>query len=224
MSDGEAFGTMNGSGLHTSIGPFLAIEGPIGVGKTTLARLIQARWQTKLVLEQFEENPFLPLFYADPVRYAWPTQLHFLTSRFDQWTELHRDQTMLVSDYLFDKDRVFAGLNLDTTGLRRYLKVFEALKGKITPPSSIILLRADVPILMKRIAERGRSYEQQIQPGYLHELASEYQHFFAAIPMLRCCTWIPTNAILSRMRTIARRRYNSSAQPLHYRNLPLRSA
>src|SRR5215216_3206343 len=93
-------------------GVFLAIEGPIGVGKTTLARLLQETWQAELVLEHFDDNPFLPLFYADRERYAWQTQLHFLIDRFDQWTELRPTASVCVSDYLFDKDRVFAELNL----------------------------------------------------------------------------------------------------------------
>src|SRR5262245_41971834 len=99
--------------IAATAGVFLAVEGPIGVGKTTLARLLQKTWQAELVLEQFDENPFLPLFYADRQRYAWQTQLHFLIDRFDQWTELRPTATLRVSDYLFDKDHVFAELNLD---------------------------------------------------------------------------------------------------------------
>jgi deoxyadenosine/deoxycytidine kinase len=113
------------------VGVFLAIEGPIGAGKTTLARLLHESWQAELVLEHFDENPFLPLFYADRQRYAWQTQLHFLIDRFDQWTELRPTPALRVSDYLFDKDRVFAELNLDGVALRRYLKVFHALRGQL---------------------------------------------------------------------------------------------
>ena len=109
-----------GSDVAAAAGVFLAIEGPIGVGKTTLARLLQETWQAELVLEQFDENPFLPLFYADRQRYAWQTQLHFLIDRFDQWSELQPTASLRVSDYLFDKDRVFAELNLDDVALRRY--------------------------------------------------------------------------------------------------------
>lgn len=176
---------------QTQLTPFLAIEGPIGVGKTTLAQLIQTQWRADLVLEQFEENPFLALFYADPPRYAWSAQLHFLASRFDQWTELRRDGPMLVSDYLFDKDCIFARLNLHGAELRRYLKVFAALRGAITPPSGVIVLHANADVLLERIARRGRSYEQHIQPSYLEALASGYERFFQTYtdaPVLRLDT------------------------------------
>src|SRR6266536_6134334 len=109
-------------------GVFLAIEGPIGVGKTTLARLLHQTWQAELVLEQCDSNPFLPLFYTDRQRYAWQPQLHILIDRFDQCTVLRSPPILRVSDYLFDKDRLFAELSLDEVALRRYLKVFHALR------------------------------------------------------------------------------------------------
>ena len=119
-------------------GVFLAIEGPIGVGKTTLARLLQQTWQAELALEQFEENPFLPLFYTDRQRYAWQTQLHFLIDRFDQWSELQPTASLRVSDYLFDKDRLFAELHLDDVALRRFLKIFHALRSQLHQPNGVI--------------------------------------------------------------------------------------
>src|SRR3954470_8457909 len=152
-------------------GVFLAIEGPIGVGKTTLARLLHTTWQAELVLEHFDDNPFLPLFYADRQRYAWQTQLHFLIDRFDQWTEHRPTPTLRVSDYLFDKDRVFAELNLDGVALRRYLKVFHALRSQLLRPTGVIYLHADVDILLARIAARARAYEQQIERTYIRALA-----------------------------------------------------
>jgi deoxyadenosine/deoxycytidine kinase len=172
----------------STAGIFLAIEGPIGVGKTTLARLLQETWQAELALEQFEENPFLPLFYTDRQRYAWQTQLHFLIDRFDQWSELQPTASLRVSDYLFDKDRLFAELNLDDVALRRYLKVFHALRSQLRQPTGVIYLHADVEILLARIAARGRSYEQQIEPTYMRALADAYERFFAAYddaPVLR---------------------------------------
>jgi len=172
----------------TTAGVFLAIEGPIGVGKTTLAHLLRQTWPAELVLEHFDENPFLPLFYTDRLRYAWQTQLHFLIDRFDQWTELHSAPILRVSDYLFDKDRLFAELNLDDVALRRYLKVFHALRSQLRQPTGVIYLHADVEILLARIAARGRSYEQQIEPTYMRALADAYERFFAAYddaPVLR---------------------------------------
>jgi deoxyguanosine kinase len=117
------------------------------------------------VLEHFDENPFLPLFYADRQRYAWQTQLHFLIDRFDQWTELGPTRTLRVSEELFDKDRVFAELNLDGVALRRYLKVFHALRGQLRQPTGVIYLHADVDVLLARIAARARAYEQQCWGG-----------------------------------------------------------
>ena len=169
-------------------GVFLAIEGPIGVGKTTLARLLHQTWQAELVLEHFDENPFLPLFYTDRQRYAWQTQLHFLIDRFDQWTELRSTPPLRVSDYLFDKDRLFAELNLDDVALHRYLKVFHALRSQLQQPTGVIYLHADVEILLARIAARARTYEQQIERTYLRALADAYERFFATYndaPVLR---------------------------------------
>jgi len=168
-------------------GVLLAIEGPIGVGKTTLARLLQQTWQAELVLEHFDDNPFLPLFYTDRQRFAWQTQLHFLIDRFDQWTELQRIPTLCVSDYLFDKDRVFAELNLDGVALRRYLKVFHALRSQLRQPTGVIYLHADVDVLLARIAARARDYEQQIERTYIRALADAYERLFATyddVPVL----------------------------------------
>ncbi len=181
----------DGTPQHTAAtaGVFLAVEGPIGVGKTTLARLLQETLQAELVLEQFDENPFLPLFYADRRRYAWQTQLHFLIDRFDQWTELRPTPTLRVSDYLFDKDRVFAELNLDNVALRRYLKVFHALRSQLYQPTGVIFLYADVDVLLERIAMRARSYEQQMDPTYLYALAGAYEGFFATYTEAPVLAW-----------------------------------
>lgn len=161
---------------------FLAIEGPIGVGKTTLARLLHAQWPSDLVLERFAENPFLALFYQDPEQYALPTQLHFLLDRFDQLTEAPRTQALLISDYLFAKDRLFAELNLPGPALRRYRKVYDLLAPALPQPDAIVALQADEATLLERIARRGRSYEQQIAPAYLRRLAHAYAAWFADAP------------------------------------------
>jgi deoxyguanosine kinase len=170
---------------------FLAIEGPIGAGKTTLAHLVHQTWRTDLLLEHFDANPFLPLFYADRQRYAWPTQLHFLVDRFDQMTELPLTSQVLVSDYLFDKDRLFAELTLDDPMLHRYRKVFAALRGAVPQPTGVIFLQADVDVLMTRIAARARPYEQGMERAYLSLLRQAYEDFFASYteaPVLRIDT------------------------------------
>ena len=177
------------SAAPATAGGFLAIEGPIGVGKTTLARLLHKTWQPDLVLEQFDENPFLPLFYADRQRYAWPTQLHFLIDRFDQLSELPPNSGLRVSDYLFDKDRIFAELNLDAVSFRRYLKVFYALRSQLRQPTGVIFLHADIDVLLARIAARARSYEQQIEQTYLSALATAYERFFATYDDAPVLAW-----------------------------------
>jgi deoxyguanosine kinase len=163
---------------QASAGFFLAIEGPIGVGKTTLAQLLHARWPSDLLLERFDDNPFLALFYADPERYALPTQLHFLLDRFDQLTETPRTQGLLISDYVFAKDRLFAELNLSPAALRRYRKVYDLLAPAVPQPDAVVFLHADETTLLDRIARRGRSYEQQLAPAYLRRLAEAYHGFF----------------------------------------------
>jgi deoxyguanosine kinase len=186
MSEPNQADGSNRAALATA-GVFLAIEGPIGVGKTTLARLLHETWQAELVLEHFDENPFLALFYTDRQRYAWPTQLHFLIDRFDQWTELRPTSTLRVSDYLFDKDRIFAELTLDDVALRRYLKVFHALRSQLRHPTGVIYLHATVEVLLARIAARARAYEQQIERTYISALADAYARFFASygdVPVL----------------------------------------
>jgi deoxyguanosine kinase len=169
-------------------GPFIAVEGPIGVGKTTLARLLHRAWGGALLLEQFDENPFLPLFYADRERYAWPTQLHFLTARFDQLTDAPVSTELLVSDYLFEKDLVFAQINLGEPDRRRHRKLFDALSRAVPQPTGAIFLQADLATLLGRIAARARPYERQIDPAYLDALRAAYDTFFAGYdgaPLLR---------------------------------------
>ncbi|HWQ15759.1 MAG TPA: deoxynucleoside kinase [Roseiflexaceae bacterium] len=168
--------------------PILAVEGPIGAGKTTLARIIAAAWGADLAMEQFEENPFLPLFYTDPPRYAWQTQLHFLASRFDQLTDLPQTGGLLVCDYMFDKDRIFAELTLDGPALRRYRKLFAALRPAVPPVAGVVYLRAEVATLQARIAARARPYEQGMDAAYLAALCRAYEAFFAGYadaPVLR---------------------------------------
>ncbi|NJD60711.1 MAG: deoxynucleoside kinase [Anaerolineales bacterium] len=161
---------------------YLAIEGVIGVGKTTLARLLQPAFQSALVLEVFEENPFLSDFYSDRQRYAFQTQIFFLLSRYYQQRrsvpEIIRRGESLITDYTFTKDALFARINLAGDELDMYYRVHDALAEKIPLPNLIIYLRADLEVLMQRIASRDRPYERNIERGYIEELCSAYDAFF----------------------------------------------
>jgi deoxyguanosine kinase len=163
---------------------YVAIEGVIGVGKTTLARMLQPAFRASLLLEIFEENPFLSDFYADRERYAFQTQIFFLLSRYHQQRRsvpdvLERDEN-LIADYTFDKDGLFASINLHGDELEMYYRVHEALAEKIPPPDLIVYLRASTEILMRRIALRDRSYERNMERAYIDELNGAYELYFGA--------------------------------------------
>lgn len=161
---------------------YLAIEGVIGVGKTTLARLLQPAFEASLMLEIFEENPFLSDFYSDRARYAFQTQIFFLLSRYQQQRHgvqsLLTSESALISDYTFEKDSLFARVNLAGDELEMYYRVHEALGEKITLPDLILYLRASTEVLMQRIARRDRPYERQMEWGYIDTLNREYDRFF----------------------------------------------
>ncbi len=160
---------------------FIAIEGVIGAGKTTLANLLAERNGAQVVLEQFEENPFLPKFYEDRKRYAFQTQLAFLASRFKQQQKMTtRDlfDQFVVSDYIFEKDRIFARLNLDDDELALYDNIFGIMTGISAKPDLVIYLQSTVDRLLNNIEKRGRDYEKHITPDYLQELSDAYNQFF----------------------------------------------
>lgn len=162
---------------------YVAIEGVIGVGKTTLARLLQPAFQAGLLLEVFEENPFLSDFYSDRQRYAFQTQIFFLLSRYHQQrhtvAELLKEHLYLFADYTFEKDSLFAGINLRGDELDMYYRVHEALAEKIVAPDLVVYLRADTDVLMQRIAARDRTYERNMERGYIDDLNRAYDAFFA---------------------------------------------
>jgi deoxyguanosine kinase len=161
---------------------YIAIEGVIGVGKTTLARLLQPAFEADLLLEVFEENPFLSDFYTDRERYAFQTQIFFLLSRYHQQRravpKILEGGDDLIADYTFEKDALFALINLDGDELEMYHRVHEALAEKIPLPD-LVYLRASTDELMKRIALRDRPYERNMEVGYIDELNHAYDDFFA---------------------------------------------
>ncbi len=173
---------------------YVAIEGVIGVGKTTLARLLQPELGAQLVLEVFEENPFLSKFYQDRARYAFQTQIFFLLSRYHQQRSLRMAIRPLISDYIFAKDGIFARLNLAGDELAMYGRVHDALAEQIENPDLVVFLRADTDVLMRRIAMRDRPYERNMDPDYIDGLRRAYEAFFAtyqAAPVLA----LDTNAL-----------------------------
>ena len=161
---------------------YFSIEGVIGAGKTSLARLLQPAFQAQLLLEVFEENPFLSDFYTDRARYAFQTQIFFLLSRYHQQRE-NVDQILsegqaLIGDYTFEKDALFARINLSGDELETYNRVHAALAEKITKPDLIVYLRANTGTLMQRVALRDRPYERQIEESYMDQLNKAYDDYF----------------------------------------------
>ncbi len=170
--------------------PYIAIEGVIGVGKTTLARLLQSRFKGSTILEAFDENPFLSDFYGDRARYAFQTQLFFLLSRYRQQQAavqyLHHGA--LLSDYFFAKDQLFAHLNITSEDeLAMYDRLYDTLSERVETPDLVIYLRAEMDTLMARIAMRDRTYERQMERAYIAALRQAYETLFAnytATPLL----------------------------------------
>ncbi len=161
---------------------YLAIEGAIGVGKTSLARLLKPAFEADLLLEIFEENPFLSDFYADRERYAFQTQIFFLLSRYHQQRrtvpEILAGGVDLIADYTFEKDALFAWINLQGDELDMYHKVHDALAEKIAPPDLVVYLQADTDVLMERIAMRDRPYERSMERSYIEQVNQAYEQFF----------------------------------------------
>jgi len=162
---------------------YIAIEGVIGVGKTTLARMLAPLFEADLLLEVFEENPFLSDFYSDRARYAFQTQIFFLLSRYHQQrrgvTDIVESGRSLLSDYTFAKDSLFARINLQGDELEMYKRVHEALAEKIPMPNLLVYLRASTDVLMQRIALRDRTYERNMERNYINDLNRAYEDFFS---------------------------------------------
>jgi len=160
---------------------FVAVEGPIGVGKTTLAKKLSDSFQADLILEKAEENPFLEKFYNDPKSVALPTQLYFLFQRMKQLEELRQSDMFSpcrIADYLMDKDRLFARVTLDDDELHLYEQVYTNLTIDAPIPDLVVYLQAPVEILRERIRSRNRESEKPISDEYLQQISDAYTHYF----------------------------------------------
>jgi len=160
---------------------FLVIEGVIGAGKTSLARIMSDKLSARLVLEKFEENPFLEDFYRDPERYAFQTQLYFLLSRYRQQMDLKQIDlfaNLLLSDYMFAKDKLFATLNLNEKEMSLYSLIAQHLEKELPKPDLVVYLQASTDHLMSNIKKRGRSYEKSMSRDYIDSLNQIYNEYF----------------------------------------------
>jgi len=160
---------------------YIAIEGPIGVGKSSLAALLAEELGGRTLTEVVEANPFLSTFYADIKKYAFQTQLFFLLSRYQQQKEVFQQDlfsSTVVADYLFAKDRIFAYLNLDENELQLYEQVYRLLDTRIPKPDLVVYLQASTDVLLERIAKRNKDYEKSIKEDYLVRLIEAYNRYF----------------------------------------------
>jgi len=160
---------------------YVAIEGVIGVGKTTLAKLLATKWGAHLKLEIVEENPFLADFYQNMRGHAFQTQLFFLLSRHRQQSDLKQYDLFMervVSDYIFAKDRIFANITLDDNELGLYKRLADLLEREVPKPDIVVYLQASVDVLMGRIRRRGRDFERDMSREYIDTLNEAYNHFF----------------------------------------------
>jgi len=171
-------------------GRYIAVEGPIGVGKTALARRLATEFGSRLLLEQVEENPFLRKFYEEPGRHAFQTQLFFLLERYRQQHELGQLDLFTqgtVADYLFAKDGIFASLTLGSDEYHLYQQIFQMLDQRLPRPDLVIYLEARPEVLLRRLRKRDRDFERGISPEYLERLTEafrEYFHRYTEAPLL----------------------------------------
>jgi deoxyadenosine/deoxycytidine kinase len=160
---------------------YIVVEGPIGVGKTSLAKILAAEFQARCIFEKVEDNPFLAKFYEDRETHAFQNQLFFLLSRYQQQRELIQQELFnqnTVSDYLFAKDKIFATLTLSSEELNLYQQIYQLLDTRVPKPDLVVYLQARPEVLYKRIKKRDKSYERNLTPEYLEEVAQSYNQFF----------------------------------------------
>jgi deoxyadenosine/deoxycytidine kinase len=161
---------------------YIAIEGVIGAGKTSVATLLSNRLNARLILENFEENPYLEKFYEKPSEYAFRTQIFFLIERYTQLQQLNQKElfdSYVISDYLFEKDKIFAYMNLSDDELKLYEQIVQSLDRNVVPPDLVIYLQSSVSRLMKNILNRNRDIEKNLTEKYIENLNDAYNYFFS---------------------------------------------
>ncbi len=160
---------------------YIVIDGPIGVGKTSLATLLAPELNARLIFERAEENPFLSDFYREPARFRFQTQIFFLMSRFSQQEEFQQHDLfnqVTISDYLFAKDRIFAYLNLNDDELALYEQIYRMIEPKVVRPDLVIYLQADTETILRRIKQRARPFEKNVDRDYIEAVNEAYSHYF----------------------------------------------
>jgi deoxyguanosine kinase len=171
---------MNQNAVHRHA-RYIVIDGPIGVGKTSLATLLAPELNARLIFERAEENPFLTDFYHDPARFRFQTQIFFLMSRFAQQEEFSQHDLfnqITISDYLFAKDRIFAYLNLNDHELSLYEQIYKMIEPKVVRPDLVIFLQADTETILRRIKQRARPFEKDVSRDYIDAVNEAYSHYF----------------------------------------------
>ena len=160
---------------------FIAVEGAIGAGKTSLVKLLEQQYGARVILEENDSNPFIEKFYEDQETYSFQTQIFFLLSRYNQYMELaQRDlfNSVVVIDYLFQRDKIFAQLNLEDHEYHLYEQIYNLISSKAPKPDLVIFLQASTEVLLERVSKRGREYESFIDPDYLDSVNKAFNNFF----------------------------------------------
>ena len=160
---------------------FIAVEGAIGAGKTSLVNLLEQQYGARVILEENDSNPFIAKFYEDQETYSFQTQIFFLLSRYNQYMELaQRDlfNSVVVIDYLFQRDKIFAQLNLEDHEYRLYEQIYNLIASKAPKPDLVIFLQASTEVLLERVSKRGREYESFMDPDYLDSVNKAFNNFF----------------------------------------------
>ena len=160
---------------------YIVIEGPLGVGKTSLAQMLAEKMTGQTLMEDVEENPYLINFYQDPQKYGFQTQIFFLLRRYKQAQaigQMDLFNRVIISDYLFDKDRIFAQVNLDDNEFWLYEQLFQILRKRLTTPDLVLFLQANTDVLMERIKKRNRKYEKSVNYKYLEKINRAFNDFF----------------------------------------------